>query len=86
MKDYGEEMNKIIKVKKEIFSKRIKDLRVSKGLTIKQLSKKIGMNQSRMSSWEQNTSFPEVAALINISTFYDISIDYILGISDKKKI
>ena len=62
--------------------KRIRDLREDKDLTQTQLAKEINVSQRTYSYYEngERTIPPEI--LIALAKFYNVSVDYILEISD----
>lgn len=62
--------------------RRIRDLREDKDLTQTQLAKEINVSQRTYSYYEngERTIPPEV--LIALAKFYNVSVDYILELSD----
>ena len=62
--------------------KRIRDMREDKDLTQTQLAKEINVSQRTYSYYEngERTIPPEV--LIALAKFYNVSVDYILELSD----
>ena len=57
---------------------RIKDLREDRDLTQQQLASAIGITQRKYSYIETGTQPLTDEILVKLSTFYDVSIDYIL--------
>lgn len=68
-----------IKMGNEIFSKKIKTLRMERGLSLDQLAAVLGVNKSRAGMWESNGTVPRDDVLIAISKYFDVSIDFLLG-------
>lgn len=64
---------------KQIFADNLKSLRQSKGLTQTQLAKRLGINKSIISAYENQLRFPSVDVLVKLSLEFNISIDYLLG-------
>ena len=64
---------------------RIKELRLGKELKQVELAQIIGMSQSSLSGYESGKIEPDQETLIRLSEFFDVSIDYLLGISNVKK-
>ena len=62
--------------------RRIRDLREDKDLTQTQLAKEINVSQRTYSYYEngERTIPPEI--LVALAKFYNVSVDYILEISD----
>jgi len=67
----------------EAVAKRITDLRASINLSQNKLSKEFGISQSALNRYEHNqTSVPD-DVLIKYAEFFDVSLDYIFGRTDK---
>ena len=66
--------------------KRIRDLREDRDLTQKEMSKILNCSQQVYSNYELGQRDIPTDILIKLSAFYDVSTDYILGISDNPKI
>ena len=64
---------------------RIRNLREDADMNQTQVAKYLGMSQTGYSKYETGENDIPTAILIKLSKLYDVSIDYILGISDKKK-
>ena len=66
--------------------KRIKSLRESKNLTQTELSEILGMKTyTTVSKWESDDNFPKGKDLKTLSQLFDVSSDYLLGLSIEKK-
>lgn len=66
--------------------KRIRDLREDRDLTQKQMAKHLNCSQQVYSNYELGQRDIPTDILIRLSSFYRVSVDYILGISDNPKI
>ena len=64
------------------FSERLKELREEKELSKQQLAKAIGVSDVAISRWENNLRVPNIVNLQNIAKFFDVSADYLIGLSD----
>lgn len=64
---------------------RIKQLRTENKLTQKQLSQKLNLTPKMVSFYENNERIPPADILIKLSSIFNTSVDYILGISCKKE-
>lgn len=62
------------------FGKRFKNFRLSNNLTQKQVAKLIGIDQTNISSWENDKTRPEYENLIKLAKIYDTTIDELLGV------
>ena len=61
------------------FAERIKKLRNDRNLTLDGLAKELGINKSRIGMWENNGTVPRDDILIQLSKYFNVSIDYLLG-------
>ena len=59
----------------------IKKLRQEKGLTQNELANIFELDQTTVSKWELGKAFPDTQMLIKLSSYFDVSTDYLLGIS-----
>lgn len=64
-----------------ILYSRIKELCDKKGITITKLESDLGFGNSSIKKWKQTTS-PSVDKVIKIASYFDVSVDYLLGRSD----
>jgi transcriptional regulator with XRE-family HTH domain len=72
----------VVKIKvepKEIFAKRLKDLREEHHLTQEQLAEKIATNKQTLSRYEKNQREPGINIVTRIANFFEVSIDYLAG-------
>lgn len=65
---------------------RIRDLREDADLSQTKLAQKLGMSQTGYSKYETGENDIPTNILIKLSRIYNVSIDYMLGISDQKQI
>ena len=62
---------------------KIRELRVSKKLSQKQLAEFLNVTPQTISKWELNKSYPDIEMLVKISQIFDVSTDSILGKSKR---
>lgn len=67
------------------FYERIRALREDNELKQEDIAQKLNTNQKRISRLELNLSQPTVNDIIEYCKIFNVSADYILGISDSKK-
>ena len=74
-------------MKMTLFAKRIKALREEKGLTMEEFCKDfcIEVNKSTVSRWEKGKVEPYLSTAVELSKYYDVSLDYLIGLSDTRK-
>lgn len=58
----------------------LKNLRIEKNLSHKELAKKIGYSKAIIGFWESGRNIPSLDALIKLSIFFNVSIDYLAGL------
>lgn len=64
------------------FSKRLKELRTEKGLSIAALSKELKIGVASICRWENDQSDVKGDQLIIIAKFFNTSVDYLLGLEN----
>ena len=62
----------------------IRNLRIDKGYTQKQIGEYLGISQNTYSQYEIGVLKYPVDVLIKLADFYGVSIDYLLGRTDTK--
>lgn len=60
------------------FGDRLKQERIDNGLTQKQVAGQLNLSRQTISSWETENSYPDIDSLIQLSNFYQISLDVLL--------
>ena len=64
------------------FHLRLKQLRQKQGLTQSELANILGLKPTAISNYESNRNEPSFDKLIALSKEFDVTCDYLLGISD----
>lgn len=67
---------------KPIFAQRLSELRNNKGFTQQTASDGIGISRARLNNYEQGIREPDIDTLRSIADYYQVSADYLLGITD----
>lgn len=70
----------------KIFAERLKELRQSKNLTLQQLGENLGVTKATLGNFENCNKQPSMNMVIKISMFFDVSIDYLVGRTDKPEV
>lgn len=68
-----------------IHNRRIKELRLDNKLTQTDVANVLDISQREYWRYEQEGYSPSISKLSNIALFYNVSLDWISGISDEKK-
>lgn len=63
---------------------RLRDLREDAEMNQTQVAKYLGMSQTGYSKYETGENDIPTQVLIKLAALYRVSVDYLLGISDKK--
>ena len=61
---------------------RLKELRKQRNLTQKQVYTGIGLTEKNYQLFEYGTYKPSHDSIIKLADFFDVSIDYLLGVTD----
>lgn len=62
---------------------RLRDLRVKKGISQKNLAESLNISRESISKYENGEQEPSYATLKRISKYFDVSIDFLLGSNDE---
>lgn len=66
------------------YIKRIRDLREDADLTQSQIAEYLGTSQTMYARYERGANEIPIRHIIKLCKYYDVSADYILGITEKK--
>ena len=67
------------------FAQRMKQLRKEKNLKQQQLADQFSVKLRTYQGYEYGESYPEVAKLVAIADFFDVSLDYLMGRSEVRE-
>lgn len=67
------------------FSNRLKELRIEKQLTQKEVADILMVSRSTIGKYETGSAYPDFEKLIALANLYNCSTDYLLCISDNPK-
>lgn len=66
----------------DIFAERLKELRAQNHLTQREILEILNIKQQSYSRYELGTGQPSLETLCKIAEYYNVSVDYLLGISE----
>ena len=69
-----------------MLNKRITELRMSFGWTQVQLAQKLGITKQTVSNWENDNIQPSIDMLVKLSKIFNVSTDYLLGLTPTNSI
>lgn len=64
------------------FGDRLRELRLARGLTQKQLGAILCVSSNTVHSWESDKQEPSMCMLLTIGEYFDVTLDYLFGRSD----
>ena len=64
-----------------IFGNRLKALREARGLSRKAFAEAMGVSYSTVSKYENDERFPDLDLLKKFAVYFDVSADYLLGLT-----
>ena len=64
---------------------RMKQLRKERKLKQQELADEFSIKLRTYQGYEYGESYPEVAKLLAIANFFDVSLDYLMGLSDVRE-
>ena len=67
------------------FPKKLSQLRRERGLNQKTAAEKLGVSQALLSHYENGAREPGLDFVVNAAAFYEVSTDFLLGISDERR-
>lgn len=65
-------------MKDNIFGKKLKELRLEKGLSQRKLGEIFNVCNQTVSFWESGSREPDLDALVEIAQYFDVSVDYLV--------
>ncbi|MTI47974.1 MAG: helix-turn-helix domain-containing protein [Firmicutes bacterium] len=65
-----------------MFGKRLKKLRLERNLLQKELARVLGVSNGAIGMWENGKRTPDYELLQNISEYFNVSLDYLIGKSN----
>lgn len=65
---------------------RFRQLREENGLSQIELGNRLGVTQQSVFAWEHGKTVPQIQTAIALSQLYNVSLDYLLGLSDVPQI
>ena len=66
------------------FGERVKQLRLSAGMTQEQLAERIWVTKAAISNYELSERNPSPETIIKIAGVFGVTTDYLLGLEDKR--
>ena len=67
------------------YTRRIRDIREDNDLTQQQIAEILGTSQTMYARYERGANELPIRHLIRLAEYYQLSTDYLLGLTDEKK-
>lgn len=64
------------------FAERLRELRVEKGLSQRELAKLLNVSHAAIARWENETHIPNAETVVTLAKFFSVTTDYLLGLTD----
>ena len=64
----------------EQIGERVYQLRISRGMSQRQLAKTVNISRDSIRDWELQKSFPSANAIALLAEYFDVPADYLLGL------
>ncbi|MBQ3264258.1 MAG: helix-turn-helix transcriptional regulator [Ruminococcus sp.] len=66
-----------------MIGERLQELRKDRGISQAEIAKILGVSHYTVSSYECNRSDPDDSLKVLLARFFDVSVDYLLGLTDE---
>ena len=65
-----------------MFGERLKELRIEKGLSQRNLAQLTGFSQAAIARWENGLQSPTLENIYALAIYFNVSSDYLIGLED----
>lgn len=69
-----------------MMSEKIRSLRKNFNISQVELASKLGVTKQCVSNWENDNILPSIDMLVKIAKYFNVSTDFLLGLSDNKTV
>ncbi len=66
------------------FGYRLRELRKERKLTQDQVARRLNLSKTTISGYENNVKTPSLDVLVQLSVFYNVTANYLLGLENRK--
>lgn len=70
----------------QYFGERLRQLRQARGMTQQELAQKLNLTKASVSAYETSGKYPSVEVLRELAVLFNVSADYLLGLTDDRRI
>lgn len=75
-------MKKKLSKRKCLFSQKVRELRIEKGMQQKEIADMLGFSSGAISEWETRGKEPDFTTLMELAVLFGVTTDYLLGLED----
>ena len=75
----------VIKMYECKIAEKLVSLRASKGVTQEEVAQSLSISNKTVSKWENGASMPDLPMFVELSKYYGVTTDSLLGLSEEKK-
>lgn len=68
-----------------VFSQRLKEVREQFYISQNNLAKRLAISPSMAWRYENGTSEPTLEVILKLASFFSVSVDYLVGLTDEKR-
>jgi len=72
--------------KSNIIGERLRLIRQSQKLSLGDVEKELGINKSTLANIERGTKPASLSMVITLADYFNVSVDYLLGRTDRKEL
>lgn len=69
-------------MKDNVVGIKLRELRVEQGISQRRLGEILGFSNQAVSTWECGLREPDCDSLVELARFFNVSVDYLLGLSE----
>lgn len=69
-------------MKNNVLGIKLRELRIEQGISQRRLGEILGFSNQAVSTWECGLREPDCDSLIELAKFFNVSVDYLLGLSE----
>ena len=70
----------------EKFPERLKEIIGERDVTLRELVKRLNVSLGILSDWQNGNKKPKVESVIKLASYFDVSTDYLLGLTDIRSV
>lgn len=69
-------------MKENVLGKKLRELRLERGISQKELGENLGFCNQSVSFWETGQREPDLDSIVKICKYFDVTSDFLLGLKE----